>query len=361
MSAHYEQRLEADLEVIRKKVDATSELIEDQLRDVVHAFLMDDQALASMVILGDRRVNRRVRDLDHLCHTFIVRHSPSAGHLRYVSAVLRLDVALERVGDYASTIGREVVQLAGKPPGRVARDIELISQQARRTLHEAIVSFHSADVERARATYGLAEQTDATLQKVFTELVRAAEKDKAPIRDIFRMLRILTLLKRVAEQAANICEQTLFAVAGETKDPKVFRIIFVGEKDDCATQIAKAYCEKAYPETGLYSSAGWEPARHLHPGLVDFLDSKRVSIRDAEPALLRPVQEEPQHFHLIIGLHPSARVHIGDLPFRSIFLSWDVPVGLPEHATKTEFNELYETLAVHIQDLMRTLRGRDAR
>jgi phosphate transport system protein len=361
MSTRYEERLETDLEVIRERVHSTSELVEDQVREVVHALLEDDQELASKVILGDRRVNRRIRDIDHLCHAFIVRHSPSAGHLRYVSAVLRLGVALERVGDYASTIGREVVQLAGKPPKRVARDIELISQQGRRTLHEAIASFHSADVERARTTYGLADQTDATLQKVFAELVRAAEKEKAPIRDIFRMLRILNLLKRVAEQAENICQQTLFAIAGETKDPKVFRILFIDETDDCATQMAKAYCQKAYPESGVYSSAGWTPAKRLHPGLVEFLESKRVNLHDAKPVRLRPVQEEPLHFHLIVGLHPGARDHVEDLPFRSVFLSWGFRGGLPEAATKKQFNALYKKIAANVQDLMHTLRGRDAR
>jgi phosphate transport system protein len=358
---HYEERLEEDLAIIKKRVHATSELVENQLRDVVHALLEDDPELASRVILGDRRVNRRIRDIDHLCHAFIVRHSPSAGHLRYVSAVMRLDVALERVGDYASTIGREVVQMGGAPPKRVGRDIELISQQARRTLNEALAAFHEADVERARAAYGLADQTDATLQKVFYELVRAAEKEKAPIRDIFRMLRVLNLLKRVAEQAENICEQTLFAVAGETKDPKVFRILFVDERDDCATQMALAYARKAYPESGVYSSAGWDAAGTLRPGLGDFLESKRVNYAGQAPKILRPVHEEPQHFHVIVGLHPNAQDHIGDLPFRSVFLSWDVPAGLPEEATDKQFNKIYKKMQGNVQELMHTLRGRDAR
>ena len=57
--------------------------------------------VANDVVLGDRRVNRKIRDIDHMCHAFIVRHAPSAGHLRYVSAVLRL----EKLGVLKRSVG----------------------------------------------------------------------------------------------------------------------------------------------------------------------------------------------------------------------------------------------------------------
>ena len=106
---HYEERMQSDLDEIRDKVELLAKLIESQVGDAVHSLLENDRSLANDVVLGDRRVNRKIRDIDHMCHAFIVRHAPSAGHLRYVSAVLRLDVALERIGDYASTIGPETV------------------------------------------------------------------------------------------------------------------------------------------------------------------------------------------------------------------------------------------------------------
>ena len=71
------------------------------------------------VVLGDLVVNRRVRKLDSKCHAFVARHLPSAGHLRFVSSVLRLSIALERVGDYAVIIARELAQLESPPPQQV--------------------------------------------------------------------------------------------------------------------------------------------------------------------------------------------------------------------------------------------------
>ena len=100
--------MEADLEEIRERIRAISTLVEDQVGSTVRALLEVGDDLANQVILGDRRVNRRIREIDHLCHAFIIRHSPSAGHLRFVSAAMRLDIALrdqeETKEDFPSTV-----------------------------------------------------------------------------------------------------------------------------------------------------------------------------------------------------------------------------------------------------------------
>ena len=363
-SKHYEERMEEDLALIREKVRKIAQRIEGQVGDAVHALFEEDRALANQVILGDRRVNRQIRDIDRLAHAFIVRHAPSAGHLRYVSAVLRLDVALERIGDYASTVGREVVQLTARPPERVLRDIELISHQSRRSLRQALASFQELDADLAHETLGMAGQTDSTLQKVFAELLEVGEEGDLALRDIFGLLRIINLLKRVAEQAENICEQAIFSVTGETKDPKTFRILFLDERNDGVSQMAEAYAQKAFPQSGAYASTGWAPSEALDPGLVEFMDGSGIDMRGKKPTKVRPIHEEPRHWNVVVGLHPDARDHIPKLPFRTVFLDWtsglDV-TSLPEDLTEEQMTALLKSVAVRVRDLMQTLRGPDAR
>lgn len=355
--------MQADLDEIRARVDSVSRLIETQVGDAVHALLSDDRDLANDVILGDRRVNRKIREIDRLAHAFIVRHAPSAGHLRYVSAVLRLDVALERIGDYASTIGREVIQLSGAPPERIARDVELISHQSRRTLQQSLAAFKGADVELANETYGMAGQTDSTLEKVFEELIEVGETRDLPLRDVFGLLRIINLLKRVAEQAENICEQVLFAASGETKDPKTFRILFLDRGNDLVSQMAEAYAGKAFPQSGSYASAGWAPVHALDEALVSFMDQSGIDMRGKSPTPLRPIHEEPRHWHIVVGLSSDARDHIPILPFRTIFLDWSsVMDGIDRTGPMSEdtLGELLKRVQLRVSDLMLTLRGPDA-
>src|SRR5688572_18179668 len=209
MSTHYEERMEKDLAEIKRKVRKVSDLVELQVQRAIEAFLTETVDLANEAVLGDRQVNRRIKDLDYLCHSFIVRHAPSAGHLRFVSAVLRLAVALERVGDYAGMMGREVVRLSGPPPDTIRRDIEMLGHQARHTLGQALRAFHHGDVALAKSSLGLADQTDFTLDTVIKELIAVGEKHERPLKDLFALQRIVNLIKRVAEQAENVCEQAI--------------------------------------------------------------------------------------------------------------------------------------------------------
>ena len=91
---HYEQRLEQDEQDIRTRTAAVAASVRKALRDAVHALLTGNHTLANLTVLGDGVINRETRAIDHDCHRFIVRHLPSAGHLRQMSATIRSKRAL---------------------------------------------------------------------------------------------------------------------------------------------------------------------------------------------------------------------------------------------------------------------------
>ena len=360
---HYEERLERDLDEIRSRVRGVSDLVEEQIRDAVQALLNRDQELANRVILQDRIVNRETRALDHRCHGFVVRHLPVAHHLRYVSAVLRLDVALERVGDYAVTVCRHSLRCSAPPPPEIARDIELIAQQSRDSLSEALKAFHEEDAEVARKALGLTRPVDATHDKAFEDLVTAGETHHPPVRDLFAYLRALYVLLRVSDQAENIAQETLFAVEGETKNPKVYRILFVDRANDCRSLLAEAYARKAFPECGVFSSGGWEPAQAIRPEVIPFFTDHGLRHEDLHPKAIPDLMAEPRHFHVIIGLDEEAGKMIGEIPYKSVFLDWDLgpcPTGEGDPEGPERLEGIYREIATRLRDLMTTLRGPDA-
>ena len=95
-------------------------LVETSVRNAMHALHTGNNKLASTTILADHRINRSMRRIDASCHKFIALHLPSAGHLRLLSSVIRANIELERIGDYAVTISREVSQMSVKPPKSLA-------------------------------------------------------------------------------------------------------------------------------------------------------------------------------------------------------------------------------------------------
>ena len=99
--AIYEQRLQADLKYIHDQIRSMGDLVEASVSNATKAFLTENAALANHTVLSDNVINRKMREIDHDCHTFIARHLPSAGHLRLISSIIRLNINLERIGDYA--------------------------------------------------------------------------------------------------------------------------------------------------------------------------------------------------------------------------------------------------------------------
>jgi phosphate transport system protein len=306
------------------------------------------------VILGDHPINRTARAIDRKCHAFVARHVPSAGHLRFVSAVMRVNIALERIGDYAGTIGREVAQMVEPPPAAMARDIEDLSEHGRRILEQALASFEMGSVDLARGTMAFAAQRSRTFHKIFTDLLEEGESRSRPVEDLFGLLVVLYRLERVADQAKNICEETVFVVTGEAKQPKVYSILFVDGRNDRWSQMAEAIARKAYPESGTYASAGWDPADAIDPGTRAYLDENGFEVREARPSVLPTDHDDLLDYHVMVGLEPGLRERVADHPFHTVVLEWE---GL---GPDTSPEEARQRLSAHVQELMETLRGEDA-
>ena len=196
---HYEERLQKDLDWIQDLVGIVGLAITKAIDDAVSSVLNHDKDLAALTVIGDYTINRQTRELDRLCHAFVARHLPGAGHLRYVSAVLRLNIALERMGDYAATISRTAAQLSSKPPAVVARDIETMSEHARRMLNDSLRSFQQRDVGMAQATLAAAAQFAQYFDRVFADLVKEGEAHSRPINDLFSLMARSTWIETVEE------------------------------------------------------------------------------------------------------------------------------------------------------------------
>jgi phosphate transport system protein len=351
----YEKRLQKDVDAIATRVIDVAERVNRAVKDAVHALLTLDRDLAYRTILGDHRVNREVREIDRRCHAFVVRHLPSARHLRMVSAVMRIARELERIGDYAATISRQAAQLDGPAPDDVARDIKMLAEQARGMLDQAIRSFCEQNPELARGTMAIENQIDTVFDNIFLDLIE--QEGSASLKDLFSLLVVLNRLERVSDRAKNICVEVVFWTTGEGKAPKVFRVLFLDQKNACLSQMAEAIAAKAYPEGGRFVSAGLEPDERINEHVEVFMDSLGCDLSDRTPRQFDASHDMIGGFHVIVGLNLDPSRHIEEVPFHTVLLQWDVP-DCPQ--TQDEASEAYRELAHEIGELMETLHGDEA-
>ena len=357
MTSHYEQRLEKDLTRIKRSVVDLADRVEAAVRDSVQALMTGDRELANRTALGDQPINRSVSEIDRLCHAFIALHLPSAGPLRLITAVIRTNIALERIGDYAVTISREAALISQPPEGLIARETELMAAESIRGLHQAITAFRDFSPQTAKATKGFVDQTSHSFSKVFDEF--AEHPDKKMIADLLAQFVVLNMLERVSDQAKNICEDVVFATTGESKPPPRFKIIFLDKKGACHGPMAMAVAQRSFPNSGEYSSACLTPASDLHTGLEDFLVERGMEAAYVSPIVTDLGDQALFDLHVAIALEGRVEDYFEKLPFHTTALEW--PLDELISAGKEEpMTLLYRELGLKIRDLMHLLRGEDA-
>jgi phosphate transport system protein len=354
--SHLEERLEHDLNEIRDHIASMGADVEQSLEGAFRALDTADDKLAFKTILSDLPINRHMREIDRLCHAFIAVHLPSARHLRLISSVIRANIILERIGDYAVTIAREAVQLGDVPEAYMSSELKKVSAEVIAVLGESISAFNSSNAERARHAITMSRQIEHEMDGIYDNLLDCGDSEGGCGRTTMIYLILFMQLKRVADQAKNLAEEAVFVETGETKRPKVYRILFLDEDNGCLGPMAVTIALKAFQDLGQFTTAGVQPAVGLDSNMVEFLQGRGFSLADVTPRKLDTSREALSEYHVIVGLNQKVMEAVGKIPFRTSALNW-TGLEIPGDGATESWEALYRELALQIRELMTLLRG----
>ena len=115
MPTRLEESLERDIDRIRQQVLEMAALAERALKDCVAALQEGNRQQAYAVILRDQYIDEKEKEIDRLCLEFLVRQQPVGLHLRLAYSTIKINLELERVGDYAESVARQILSLCEPP------------------------------------------------------------------------------------------------------------------------------------------------------------------------------------------------------------------------------------------------------
>jgi protein-tyrosine-phosphatase len=203
-------------------------------------------------------------------------------------------------------------------------------------------------------------QIDNTVAGLYEELLD--EQADWSLTERFAVFSVYHRLERIADQAKNLCEQTVFTVSGEGKASKVYQILFIDDDNSCLSQLAEAVARKHFPEAGKYVSvAGRGAAETLSSGLSEFMDSHGMDASKARPKAYDMTPAELNRFHVIVSLKSPVSTYIEKIPFQTTALKWSL-TSVPEECacSDQDYESIHRELSVLIKDMMILLRGEDA-
>jgi hypothetical protein len=167
---------------------------------------------------------------------------------------------------------------------------------------------------------------------------------------------VLNLLKRVADQAKNICDQTVYAVRGVGKTPKLFNILFLhGDKADAA-HLAVSVGRKFFPVSAKFSAATPSSSRSVSGGLGEFLTERNLPDEHLESKDFAALQHDLPEYDIVVSLEGGVKTYLPKLPFHTSALEW----SLPDSCAAGDFPGLYRVLLEEISSLVGLLSGEQA-
>jgi phosphate transport system protein len=348
--SHLEERMESDLNYIRDWLWKLGQDVETALRNAKRVLVLRDPDMAYDIVLGDHPINRDSRECDRLCHTFIARYLPGAGALREMASTIRINVVLERIGDYAVTICREALQLEGPLPERFSVRIDSLADDAIEILSDARRAFREGNAERAIALMQAAKRMEGRMEGFYDELF--AEDDRMDAPTMMAIFVVFNMFKRVADQAKNICDQTVYAVRGVAKIPKVYTVLFLDRPGAGVGLLATAIGRQNYTDSAQFAVATPGGGEAPHPALQEFLEETGLSDRDLKSEPLEALEHDLSHFVVLVAVNGTVSDYVTKVPFHTSARNWSIPENLDRA-------EQYRLLSREIDDLVRLLAGSD--
>src|SRR2546425_84755 len=185
-------------------------LAERALKNSLQALIERNRQLAYAVILRDQYIDELEKEIDRLCLEFLVRQQPAGTHLRFAYATIKINLELERIGDYAESIARQVLKVSALHDRLPIAAFSELAGVSIPMLRHAVKAFVEQDAKLALETMEGEAKADAFRNRIDSELLQLHQNGVIPITALTPLQTIARRFERVADQAKNICEETLY-------------------------------------------------------------------------------------------------------------------------------------------------------
>jgi phosphate transport system protein len=225
-----ETHFQKELEKLKGNLLKMATLVEEGINDSVQALVKRDSDLIQKTIKLEDKINAMDLEIEEMCLKLLALRQPMAIDLRFITAAMKINTDLERMGDQAVNIVERAVSLNQEPPLKPYIDIPRMARIVQSMVRDVLDSFVRSDSKLARSVLERDDLVDGLNNQVFRELLTFMISDPSSIRRSVHLMIVCRCLERIADHATNIAEDVIFMVdarvvkhhaeeKGEKKEP----------------------------------------------------------------------------------------------------------------------------------------------
>ena len=194
---------------LQNKILEMGGLVETSIHNTIRSLVERDEKLMAGLWDNERRINQLDIDIDESATRLLALHQPVARDLRFITASIKINSDLERMGDLAVNLAQRSLSMLKRPPFRPLVDIPHMSKIVEAMVRRSLDAFVRRDAALAQNVVMSDDEVDDLKDSIYRELLELMETGEAPPGPAFDLIFIAHNLERVADHATNIAQDVL--------------------------------------------------------------------------------------------------------------------------------------------------------
>jgi phosphate transport system protein len=203
-----------ELEQLNQKLLQMGGLVESAIHRSVLSLVDQNKELAEDVIRDEPRINRMEMEIDGLATRLLALRQPVARDLRLLTAALKINTDLERIGDLAMHVAERSLSLMHHPLVKPMTDIPKMASLVQSMLLKCLDAFVRGDADLAHTVLLSDDEVDDLRDAVYASLLETMQRDPSVVTAAIDLIFVARNLERIGDHATNIAEDVVFLVKG---------------------------------------------------------------------------------------------------------------------------------------------------
>jgi len=204
-----------ELESVQNDIFNMTELVLKAITDATTALLTSDLGLAEQVIGGDDAINDLHSSIEDHCFQITSTQAPVARKLRSVMSAVRMAASLERMGDLAVHIAKQVRLRYPNPtiPADLNETFAKMGEAARIIVEKTGQAVQSSDSSIAEQIAGYDDELDRLHRELFVAVL--SDKWDHGVEAAIDVTLLSRFYERFGDHSVSVARRLVHTITGE--------------------------------------------------------------------------------------------------------------------------------------------------
>jgi phosphate transport system protein len=203
-----------ELDELQNRLLEMAGLVESAIHSSIMSLVERDEEQAKEVLWKEAQINQKDIEIDELATRLLALYQPMAKDMRFLTAAIKMNGDLERMGDLSVNITERALALMREAPVKPLVDIPKMAKLAEAMVRNSLDALVKRDADLARSVLLADDEVDRLRDAVYQELLQFMQSESTTVPRAVDLMFIAHDLERIADHATNIAEDVLFLVKG---------------------------------------------------------------------------------------------------------------------------------------------------